>query len=400
MKCLWLGLALSLLTSCRTPDAASGSTVKEAPEGDNAPHWWGLTTMKYDDLPLAYNLPEVPWASDFWATFRGGIGFRWQAEANASRDYNDYLYKIPTKAQIDAMTVKQINALSAAEKYDIWMGRTDLTQRDSATGRQRDFVLASARYNREQLDADEIPGWTGICNGWSLAAINEPYPAKPVKVTTPAGKKITFYSGDIQALASQIYFDYQPAINVARLGALCDEAKPPKDETGRIINGSCRDINPMSFHLALGKYLAQGKGFVFDVDSKIETWNQPAYGYKMTMSPKRPVDGTYPNAAPDTVNLVDVDVIFYYIQEAEVGKAGLTPEEKKQFVEKTNYHYTLEIDQADQLVGGEWRKGKLPDFLWKPDLLPTDALLKGLDSTYPISYDKVKELITASVSQP
>lgn len=403
MKSLRTMLMLSLLLSaCRTPDGApSASQIKEAPEGDNAPHWWGLTTMRYDDLPLVYNLPQIPWASDFWATFRGGIGFRWQAPANESRDYKDYLYKIPTAAQLGNMTSKQLNKLSAAEKYDVWMGRTDLKSLASATGRQRRFMLDSAKYNRDELGVDEIPGWTGICNGWSLAAINEPYPAKPVKVKAPNGKDLTFYSGDIQALASQIYFDYQPSINVSRLGALCDEAKPPRDEKGRIVNGNCRDVNPMSFHLALGRYLSKGKGFVFDVDAKVETWNQPAYGYKMALGPRRPLDATvYPNAAPGTVNLVDVDVTFHYIQEAEVGEVGLTEEEKKQFVEKVDYHYTLEIDESDMLVGGEWRKGKLPDFLWKPDELPSDDKLLGLDPSYPILYSKVKELINASLAQP
>lgn len=391
-----LALALALLaTGCRTPadpGAGADSSVKEAPTGDNSLHWWGMTPVKYDAMPTEAQLTRLPWPGDYWATFRGGIAYRWQTPINGS-DYKKFLVKIPTAAELAALTEANIAKLSPAEKYDLWMGRTDLSSETSVTGSQRAFMLQSATFNREQLGKDEIPGWTGICNGWSLAAINEPQPMKPVTVTAESGKKITFYPGDIKALMSQIYFDYQPLINVARLGVMCTEPQPATTAAGRIKDASCRDVNPMSFHAALALQLAKDKPFVFDVESADEVWNQPAYGYKVAFKNKRNWTSTYRNAAAGTKKLVDVTADFRYIVEAHPEKVGLTPAQLKEHVKTVRYEYTLELDANDLMLGGEWKAGtKIPDFLWRPDERPSDEILARLDG-YPLSYAKVKELL-------
>lgn len=389
--CLCLGFASA---ACRTP--APPTTVKEAPTGDNELHWWGLETMRYDDLPAAATLSHVPWAGDYWATMHGGISFRWQEPFDAdSEDYKDFIYAIPTAAKLAQMTTAQLNKLSPAEKYDVWQGRTDLKDPNSATGRQRQFMLNSAKWNKDNLGEDSIPSWTGICNGWSLAAINEPYPKQAVTQTLADGRKITFYPDDINALASQIYFDYQPAINVARLGAMCDEAEPATNASGRVKSPLCRDVNPMSFHIALARYLAKDRPFVFDVEPAEETWNQPIYGYELELKNKRPITESYHNEADGTTQLVDAHVTIQYVKEARPLKAGRTPAQLKEYLTTEEYRYTLEMDDAGTLLGGEWKKDSaIPDFLWRPEVLPTDDLLRQLDPSYPLSYAKVKELIT------
>ncbi|WP_437992467.1 hypothetical protein [Sorangium sp. So ce145] len=395
--CGILAAPLLLATACHTHgEPATAPTSYEPPQGDNSLHWWGLESIKYDALPTKAFLPKMPWPGDYWATARGGIGHRWQ-HSNASMDYKDHLYPLLTPGEIAALSPAVIDKLSPAEKYDLWLGRTDLGSVASATGYQRDFMLASARYNRETFNRDEIPGWTGICNGWSLAAMFEPYPKKAVKVKSPAGVEVTFYPGDIQALVSQVYFDYQPTINVARLGALCDEPVPARNANGRIISPVCRDVNPMSFHVALGKYLAVGRPFVFDVEPRAETWNQPVYGYELEFKNKRKLTSDYAHAAPGTVSLVDVQAKLHYIVEAAPTTFGLSEQQIKGKVKSVTYSYTLELDNAEKIVGGEWAKqSSIPDFLWRPDELPTDALLKAVRADYPLSYTRIKELVTAS----
>lgn len=392
-----LGVCVVFSAGCKTRSMGnvSDSGLKEAASGDNKLNWWGLDTIKYDDMPMEAKLSKVPWASDYWATTKGGISYRWQKMAGSvSQDYKFYTYPIPDKATYDEMPVDELNKLSPSEKYDLWLGRKDLTDVSSVTGQQRDFMLKIAQFNIEKYKQDIIPIWTGICNGWSLAAIYESYPAKPVVKKLSDGREITFYPSDIAALISQIYFDYQPAINIARLGAMCEEPVPAVDSFGRRISASCRDVNPMSFHIALGRYLAADKPFVFDVEPGKETWNQPVYSYKMKLMNKRAVPSSYLNAAPETVEVIDVEVKLEYIKEAHPSTVAITPDGMKRYIFSEDYKYTLELDAAGKILGGEWMiDSSIPDFLWRPDELPNDAILQRRSPGYPLSYAKVKELI-------
>jgi hypothetical protein len=371
--------------------------VPGPPVGDSSLHWWGLYPVKYDSSPTSYTLANVPWPGDYWATAKGGISYRWQ-EPIDEWDYRKFLFKIPSATDLSAMDDKAIAKLSPAEKYDLWVGRTDLESSNSVTGRQRNFMLAAAKYNKETYNIDQIPGWTGICNGWSLAAINEPQPRNPVMIKIASGKTITFYPGDIKALISQIYFDYQPLINVARLGSMCTKPRPASDDGEHRKDASCRDVHPMSFHVALALKLAKGQSFVFDVEPFDQVWNQPAYGYDMKFTNFRPLMSSYQGAAVGTKNLVDVAVDLRYIREASPEKSALTGEAIKNATKTVRYEYTLELDAEGYVVGGDWKESsRIPDFLWRPDELPNDQTLARIPQ-YPLSYKMVKELVTKSAS--
>jgi hypothetical protein len=176
---------------------------------------------------------------------------------------------------------------------------------------------------------------------------------------------------------------------------MCDEAEPAVNAAGRVKSPICRDVNPMSFHVALARYVAKDKPFVFDVEPAEETWNQPVYGYELTLTNKRAKPASYRNAAPGTTQIVDAKVTLQYIKEARPSKVGLTPEEMKNYIASEEYRYTLELDDAGMLLGGEWKKDSaIPDFLWRPDELPTDALLQAQTPGYPLSYEQLKDLVT------
>lgn len=365
------------------------SSVKEAPTGDNLPSWFGLESSVYDTVPTEGHVKMIPWAGTYWPTFAGGISNRWQ-EPVESLDYQNYLYKLATAQEIEALSAEQIAKLSPTEKYDIWQGRTDLAAQTAATGAQRAFVQRKATQS-----GGEIPTWTGICNGWSTAAINEDQPMKPVTVTNARNQQIVFYPGDLTALMSQIYFDYQSKIQVRRLGSMCRQSPIVKDEDGRPTDPDCRDINPMSFHLALGGFLAKGKAFVVDQFKADQVWNQPVYGYELKYSNLRPIDANYKHAAQGTVQLVDVDAVLKFVVEASPQKdAGFTQDQlRQQFLEGRPYSYTLELTADGHVIGGEWRGPSSPDFIWYPTVTPTDEIL---GSSYPMAYSKVKELFGLS----
>jgi hypothetical protein len=403
MRFLLIGLMVFTSLSCKERE----SDLKEAPTGDSRPMWFGLETERYDALPLEAQLDSMPWPGDYWATLHGGIGYRWNETikiADDERDdYRAWLKKLPILKPdtYRRMKSKRIERLSPAEKYDLWVGRKDLeyrpeqgTNQSSATALERSYVHALAARN-----GGTIQSWEGICNGWSLAAITEPAAKNPVRVKDPKGREILFYPGDIKALLSRLYFDYQPHVNIARLGSACFEVDPTTDANGRVTNLDCRDINPMAFHLALGGYIAKNKGFVFDqnnIQSVAEIWNQPVYGYKIkSMSEPRPVDKSYTHAAPNTVSLVDVSVDLKFIVEAAPQQKPLTSEELLDYIDTKTYHYTLEVDDKGLILGGEWKKNsEIPDFMWKANQPISDDLF---DKSYPISYSKVRELLELSI---
>lgn len=381
-----IGIAGMVGSACsvdKSPKAPQSAEIKRSPEqdpfGNNDPMWFGITgNMKYSQLAEAYHLDYVPWAGDYWATAQGGISIRWQGGCSGE----NCLYELPSKAEYLAMTKDEIAKLSPTEKYDLMNGYYNLEKGYTATGKERAFI----RYKQSQHDND-IPGWTGICNGWSLAALYEKEPMEEVTVTNPDGLEVTFYEGDLKALMSQIYFDYQPNIVVNRLGNGCFD----EDDSY-----ACEDTNPKTWMLALHKYLAKGKAFVFDKYAGDEVWNQPIYGYKdfSCKNHRRLADEPrYKHAAPGTKYLVDCSMTVQYITEGRPRTKPLPEGGNLDHISENDYTFTLELDKRDYLLGGEWTSDDRPDFMWKPSQLPSDSLL-GDD--YPISYSRVKDLIEKS----
>jgi hypothetical protein len=114
----------------------------------------------------------------------------------------------------------------------------------------------------------------------------------------------------------------------------------------------------------------------------------------MELKKKRKKPSSYLNAAPGTVEVIDAEVTLEYIKEARPNTVGITPDNMKKYIATEEYKYTLELDAAGKILGGEWKKNStIPDFLWRPEELPNDVILQRAIPGYPLSYDKVKELI-------
>jgi hypothetical protein len=77
----------------------------------------------------------------------------------------------------------------------------------------------------------------------------------------------------------------------------------------------------------------------------------------------------------------------------------MTDQQISRHIRTKKYAYTLELDDKDFVIGGEWRSSAVPDFMWRPDELPSDAILAKIPGGYPLSYAKVKELVTAASGQ-
>ena len=243
---------------------------------------------------------------------------------------------------------------------------------------------------------DEIPHWAGICNGWSLAAISTPEPDHSVTLDLTDGRRITFYVADIKALLSQLYNDFQELTPVKRIGARCSEANV-KMEDGRIIDPDCRDVNPMSFHLALNDYLAKDKAFVIDVEPSEQVWNQPAYGYSMSLTPAQAVSTASPHHARGTVYTSKVEVNFQYIVESgPVRNKIIGTDFASQMIRSKLYAYTLELDENKRVIGGEWAAGTQgPDFMWVTDKTPSQESFRA---NYPLDVKTINHLLEQSLN--
>lgn len=229
----------------------------------------------------------------------------------------------------------------------------------------------------------------GICHGWAPAAFIYPRPQHDVTVTAADGKtKIKFYADDIRGLASLKYASTQ--YENLFVGGRCNRynrniKKDP--ETGLILDYTCFDVNPATWTMVVANRLGvEGKSFVIDATFDLQVWNQPVYSYEMRFfnllnnSQETGLDSAKLSikelAASEnklhrflaqhhdekTVNVVGVNMDLVYI--AETSPSHETPGKDKQV--KVTYVYTLELDENNSIVGGEWLNNQHPDFLWAP----------------------------------
>lgn len=359
------------------------SQIHEAWDQLNDPALLGLQTANWQALPQRASLPQasVPWSGYWWPTARGGISLRWQTDPQAAT-YRAYVLKLPDEAALATMPSWQLNLLSPAEKFDLYLGRTK---------------LPLARAQQQAMLADvvngEVPDWHGICHAWSASATSERQPGEGVVVGLNDGRSLTFYYSDLEALLMQTYADtarFQKRI----VGARCSESDIQVDDQGRATAASCRDVNPATFHLALAAFIGlQGKPLVGDMSGNHQVWNFPLTGYDAKVSNHRKLtseDPKYKDRAPGTVALVDVDTTVF--ETAGSGSSLIRPEAVKGVAE---FRYTLELDAEDRIIGGEWDNTKdHPDFIWHPVSRPKDGV--GIDP----AYAAVRRLVDHSLQHP
>jgi hypothetical protein len=131
----------------------------------------------------------------------------------------------------------------------------------------------------------------------------------------------------------------------------------------------CRDLNAGAFHTVLASFLSTAgaaanggpEGFVMDITTADEVWNHAIYSFQSKVGQPTPLfaDGEADPfefwRARGTVSIVDVYTTVTYA--VENGPRVLyTPREEATKVHAM--HYTLELDAAGQVIGGEWHAGK------------------------------------------
>lgn len=339
----------------------------------------GVRSKKFRTLASSAFLPDKhkPWSGDYWPTYRGGIAYRWQS-TRSGHSLGDFLYAVHSPDQLHQLSQHDLDLLSPAEKYDLWIA-------------QHHFPLTNDELQQAQSSVDaslgDVPHWYGLCHGWVVAATKEPQPGNVAQVVASNGRTLRFFSSDIKALLSKYYGASEVATKF--VGGRCTAKVIARDEHGRALANECRDINPATFHLVMEHYLAQRQQSVnVDIDAGEEVWTQPTYGYEFSLSNHRPFPGPllYRHRAEGTVALVDVSFVLWYADEAASTRHPTQP-----IISKQIYEYTLELNANEFIIGGEWRSEGHPDFLWQLHDSPQARYQGGLD------YGLLKELVNLSL---
>ncbi|MBS1958764.1 MAG: hypothetical protein JST80_04755 [Bdellovibrionales bacterium] len=277
-------------------------------------------------LPTAGELSRRPWSETYWPSAQGSINIRW----NLPQPYG-FGYASPTREQVAKMSQDELKTLSPSEKYDIFMGRYDYPLKHEVEG----IATPRARW------------WSGICDGWSIAATQYAEP-QPVTLANPDGIMVPFGSSDVKGLIS-----YHAArhfeVQTRQVGARCHTA-------GRVFGSpNCSDINPGALHVILANQIGLKKqGFVVERDPGNQIWNQPAYGFKFEI-------------VGSSAHGVQVHGFLFYADELEKSEWEPVVGTPK-FVEgKLELDYTLDLDGSGRIIGGSWlRDSDRPDFVWLP----------------------------------
>ena len=371
-------------------------------------------------LPTSGQAASEPWSSTYWPIEYGILSVRYaDNEKNTFTDDNgnslvwkDSIakYSEPQDNQAALATgednyTNYVNTyFSAAEKYDLLVGDTQaftLTNNNKQQG---------AQYEDSNGD---VESWMGICHGWSPAAFSLARPQNDVEVLAADGKtKVKFYADDIRGLASLKY----AASSYENLfaGGRCNlaDAKVPKDPaSGLITDYTCFDVNPGSWVIILANRLGiQKKSFVIDATFDLQVWNQPMFSYSMSffniltdaqgeLEASKVKVGDLKSRTeavmkfikkmvnPKATHMVGVSMDIVYI--AETNPTHNAPGNDRKV--KVNYVFTLELDDQNTIIGGEWLHNQHPDFLWAP-----------ADGAKPLNDEdnQISSSITGDISSP
>ena len=95
----------------------------------------------------------------------------------------------------------------------------------------------------------------------------------------------------------------------------------------------------------------------------LQVWNQPVQGFKTTvLSTQAPS----PGAAVGTVQEAVIDTEMFYSVEI-YPRWDTVVGTDAQAKDSRVYHYRVELNDAGEIIGGEWLTSERPDFLWTKD---------------------------------
>lgn len=334
---------------------------------------------------MSAQLEQVPWSDSYWPIYKGILGARYNSDHfnEVGIDWADMQTSVTGNNSLSAV-LKRANAdeianLSPSEKYDLLIGMPDSSNSD-IEGFLTPHMWEEGR--RYYTSTGEVAMWMGICHGWAPASFMAPAPTNIVETSSAVdGLKLQFYPSDLKGLTSFLWAN--SVYDSSFIGGRCNvEDVKTDEETGRILDDNCFDVNPAVWHLALVNQIGKAKrSFVMDASFDYEVWNQPVVSYSIQyLNPQTAV--TYDSFEKAKISLssykkdkfkkwrsrlskevvgVRMEVTYVIEQSPTHDLADSAP-----FTRTVNYNYDLELDERGEIIGGEWYNQAHPDFLWLP----------------------------------
>jgi Transglutaminase elicitor/Ankyrin repeats (3 copies) len=339
-----------------------------------------------DKLPTSGFLPQKPWTDNYWPHYDGGTTARWNAKAGRSRE-DIWDYKL-----LKNFEGVDLSTLSPSEKYDLYIGDLNYptTLKEREYSKIETQMSSSPKYDPDYV----IDAWAGICNAWSEAVLSFENP-KPVLIKGKGGFYIPFGSSDIKGLLASM-LDSDRMTSEKTIGERCYEdivelwyqvtqgGYPEEDYYNIAENGACEDVNAGAFHIVLTNQIGLlNTGFIMDIDRGVEVWNQPVYGYELTISPLEKSE--HDREAPGTTKLYQVLAKVYYVQENQPDWRYAFARYKNNFLD---YSYIVEVDKEGKIIGGTWLSDTRPDIVW----IRNSKKFQG-------SWAQLKEIYEKSIAQ-
>ncbi len=346
---------------------------------------WGFSDENMDRFynpyvgPTDYRLSEAhaPWSGNYFAMKHGGIANRWQiGEKRYPR-----LHQLPNRDEVLNMTAEEVNRLSPAEKYDIFVGDYDYT------------VTKRELFNRGPMRGLKPKIWEGFCNGVRCASGILPEPKTSIIVQNHDGINIKFQSSDLKALAGAAYFFVE---RYAQMGGPTANTKAEAQP------------NAAAFDLALRYFLSQKKkSFMVDANLGKQIWNESVIGYHREVSPPQGLTPDEQWQRPWAIAKVKVEGYLETLGEVDIKKTNGPTVHKivaGELHENLPISYVLYIDAQGNAFDGTWNRAKNNrgvDFVWFGAGSGTDShpsSQHGNGNAY-LDFNKLKKLVNLSSSQ-
>jgi hypothetical protein len=355
---------------------------------------------RYAALPRSGAVTKVPWAANYWPTWKDSVNHRWAGPDSVSPTAK-YGAAFGRDAELE-------DRVSAAYGIDSIAGRSCSTDADCAG-----LAGASCAIRTGKTTGTCIETWFGLCHAWAPAAILEDEPVHPV---THNG--VTFEVNDLKALVT---LSYDAGLTEKFMSLRCDakgtgDGAMSYDELGTPRPPECADTNAGAFHVVVANYIGLRKqSFVEDRTWDYEVWNQPVRAFRVTRDAvvsaseaNRLVGIAEPKTTwgfnADAHTLRHVELELDWIAESSAETTGNLASTIDRYTYTDAYRYILELDAAGKVVGGEWigaSKTEHPDFLWLPVMKQETELAKKSNRTNTgVRWSDVQMLLHASTQDP
>lgn len=363
-------------------------------------------TKDITKFPLVGEGKMDPWSNTYWPIRNGILAVRYMMNKynnigmidSSTKDYKSYYTYTESIARYcqpcdhnryygTPQFQRLVNeAYSPSEKYDLFVGDYEYTLTNYLKTRGKDYVFPNG----------DVAGWMGICHGWSPAAYYFKRPNHTVTVTAYDGKtKINFYPDDIKGLAS--LFLANAKYYTLWVGSVCriyDNTTISRDpDTGLYLEPICASANPGGFITIMANFMGiKGHNFILDPFPDPEIWNQPVKNYTIRyfnlvtgrffetyLEARANIEtikyyGTKKNdkflkfaarqAANGTYWMVGAYINTTYTVETNPIHSD---DQLHNYYKDEGFLASIEVDQSNNVLGGEWKENVHPNFAWSYD---------------------------------